>query len=359
MRKISVIIPWKGKPPKPLEFYTYLINQTVRPDEIIIVYQGGFDEIFNLYTDPRIRIVDARGTCGANLARNIGLRLAKGDILLFTDNDVKLTLDWVEKILKCFQENGVECIAGGMISANPEEFLSRYLDFSIISPARAAKVNMKAVNIIKKIFKKTSIKIKLLEKGDMLISGDIPLSTLIVTCNFALTRQVVEAVGYFDEDYGAYGSDDIDYAYRILKTGYKILCSPRIIVYHYHRNTLLKLIKRYVQYGLGFSIFKHKHPESVFSKALNYMLLFLFSYFSITVILHILGIFYVSIPMIIFSYSVLVIHNVIKHRRKLQVHEIFLYALLDFILILAACIAIIAGDITLFIKKHLKLRKEQ
>jgi len=353
LTRISLIIPLKGRPPRPEEFYLSILQQTLKPDEVIIVYQGGFDEIFEKYVARIIRIIDARGTSGANLARNIGIKNASGDILIFTDSDVRLKEDWIENIVKLFEEYpDVNCIAGSMVSANPEAFLSKYLDFSIISPTRAAKVNLKVINIINRLLK-SNIKVKIIDEKT-LIENDIPLSTLIVTCNFAIKREIVNKVGFFDEEYKAYGSDDIDYAYRILKNGYKILCVPQLIVYHYHRNTITRLVKRYFQYGLGFSIFKRKHPESTFSRALNYMLLFLSSYFTLSIISILARFYLVGLTMILFSYSVLLLHNIIRHRKKLGAWEIISYAFLDLLLITVSCIGIIVGDIVSVVRRFLK-----
>jgi len=357
LAKISLIVPLKGKPPKPEELYLSILQQTLKPDEIIIVYQGGFDEIFEKYTASEIKIIDARGTSGANLARNIGIKNALGDILIFTDSDVRLTENWVENIIKLFEKYpDIYCVAGSMVSANPEAFLSKYLDYSIISPTRAAKVNLEIVNIVNKLFKNNT-KVQIIDEG-ALIANDIPLSTLIVTCNFAIKRKIVDKVGFFDEEYKAYGSDDIDYAYRILKSGYKILCVPELVVYHYHRNTLVKLLKRYFQYGLGFSIFKRKHPESIFSKALTYILLFLLSYFVLSIIFLLLGFYLVGFSMFLFSYGVLLLHNIIRHRKKIRVSEIVSYAFLDLLLIIVSCLGIIAGDMVFTLRKFFKKQSE-
>lgn len=42
---------------------------------------------------------------GVGLSRNNALMRASGDILLFADDDVVYTNDYVEKIVKCFEGN--------------------------------------------------------------------------------------------------------------------------------------------------------------------------------------------------------------------------------------------------------------
>ncbi|MDW8022450.1 MAG: glycosyltransferase, partial [Nitrososphaerota archaeon] len=54
------------------------------------------------------------------IARNIGVSIAKGDIILFLDNDVVLHSDYVEKILEVFKENRNALGACGWINLEIE-----------------------------------------------------------------------------------------------------------------------------------------------------------------------------------------------------------------------------------------------
>ena len=53
----------------------------------------------------------------------------------------------------------------------------------------------------------------------------------IVGAFFLVRKQVVETVGMLDEDYFMYG-EDIDWAFRIKKAGWKILFNPSVTILH-------------------------------------------------------------------------------------------------------------------------------
>jgi len=72
-----------------------------------------------------------------------------------------------------------------------------------------------------------------------------------------LRHDILSDTGYLDEDFWAY-FEEIDLCWRIRLRGYKVLCVPSSVVYHYwggantprvqyfnHRNNLLTLIKNY------------------------------------------------------------------------------------------------------------------
>ena len=66
----------------------------------------------------------------------------------------------------------------------------------------------------------------------------------------AFRRKVAEEVGYFDEEIN-YGFDEVEFADRICRAGYKMVLDPEVFVWHKHRSTFWKLLKQNFQYGKG------------------------------------------------------------------------------------------------------------
>jgi GT2 family glycosyltransferase len=80
----------------------------------------------------------------------------------------------------------------------------------------------------------------------------------------AFRREVAEQVGYFDEKI-KYGFDEVEFADRICRAGYKIALDPEVTVWHKHRSTLAEFMKQNFQYGKGSGLVlrKNKLKDSV------------------------------------------------------------------------------------------------
>lgn len=66
----------------------------------------------------------------------------------------------------------------------------------------------------------------------------------------AFRRKVAEDVGYFDESI-RYGFDEVEFADRVCKAGYKMVLDPDVVVWHKHRSSLKEFLKQNFQYGKG------------------------------------------------------------------------------------------------------------
>jgi GT2 family glycosyltransferase len=110
MNKISVIIPTLDRVEYASAIVRLLTDQTIRPLEIIVVDQG---EKSNLERLQGIQYIHVE-PCGPATARNIGASMAKGEILLFVDDDGKIGSDFVEKHLFWYQHDFVDVVHGGV-----------------------------------------------------------------------------------------------------------------------------------------------------------------------------------------------------------------------------------------------------
>lgn len=88
---------------------------------------------------------------------------------------------------------------------------------------------------------------------NMILSQTTTLNAVIPyaqTANAAYRKEVMERIGYFDENMMSGG--DADLAWRMqLETGYKIRFVPEAIVKHKHRTTVKGLFDQFVKYGRG------------------------------------------------------------------------------------------------------------
>lgn len=112
-RKISVIIPTKNRPQDVVRCLESILNQTLLPDEIIIVDAGDTDELnskVERYSSEKIKIIHVGP--GLTYGRNVGVEASSGDILFFLDDDVVLEKDYVREMVKIFDGDSEKKIAG-------------------------------------------------------------------------------------------------------------------------------------------------------------------------------------------------------------------------------------------------------
>lgn len=109
--KVSVIIPTFNRPDGLLYTLESVLNQTVKPDEIIIVNDNSskhypIKKYFkNLNEDIRLKYIINEETKGACYSRNRGARESSGDVLMFLDDDDAWENQKIERHLNILKKN--------------------------------------------------------------------------------------------------------------------------------------------------------------------------------------------------------------------------------------------------------------
>lgn len=109
--KISVIVPTYNRVKSLQVAIGCLINQTLDSNlyEVIIVDDGSHDTTLYTLKELMLRHHQLKYIFQANkgpaAARNTGLKAARGRIVAFTDDDCEVAQDWLETILKSFNED--------------------------------------------------------------------------------------------------------------------------------------------------------------------------------------------------------------------------------------------------------------
>ena len=100
---ISVIIPTYNREKVIFNSVKSVLNQSFKYIEVIIIDDGSTDNTKNKIKhlkDKRIKYIKLNKTKGANYARNIGIKLAKGKFIAFQDSDDIYHVDKLEKQIK-------------------------------------------------------------------------------------------------------------------------------------------------------------------------------------------------------------------------------------------------------------------
>lgn len=111
---VSVIIPTYNRATTVKRAVESVLKQTYKLLEVIIIDDNSSDnteEIIKKIDDERIRYIKLEKNRGANFARNIGVELAKYEIIAFQDSDDEWHEDKLEIQMKYMQNEEIDFVA--------------------------------------------------------------------------------------------------------------------------------------------------------------------------------------------------------------------------------------------------------
>ncbi len=196
----AVVIPTKNRLTDLLRALEGLKHQTRRPDEIVIVDQSDSDKareiIKNLlgdFPDISLKYIFNRDISGLTAAKNLAVKLAKSDILLFIDDDIILDRKFMEVLhhvySKHFELSGVGGII--MLPGNKTSLLRRKLAILFqIGPFRDLRAVIQA---------------------GYLNNREIVPSWLLSGGLSSLKKEVFQKVSFNEDLHGASPIEDLDF----------------------------------------------------------------------------------------------------------------------------------------------------
>lgn len=208
--------------------------------ELIIVNSGSeniFDKISKQYHN-KIKIIlkppifSNLSYLSPSIARNIGAQKAKGKILLFSDADCILPVNWINDMIKPFQNKEITCIIGNRkpdIGKGLGTFIRKY-DFILYS---------NKFTLTKKIL----FNLKSLKSNNLFIS--------LSGNNFAIRKTIWFKLGGMKEIFKNPAGEDLMLETELIKNGYSILFNPRTKIIHNHPISIIGIIKKAFQRGKG------------------------------------------------------------------------------------------------------------
>lgn len=100
---VSIIIPAYNEEKNISQCIQSILNQTFRNFEIIVVDDGSTDRTKSIAKKYNVKLLSQKH-CGPGLAKNRGVKIARGKILLFIDADIYLEKNYIKNIIKPIQE---------------------------------------------------------------------------------------------------------------------------------------------------------------------------------------------------------------------------------------------------------------
>lgn len=108
---VSVIIPSYNREKTIVRAVNSVLNQSYKNLEVIVVDDCSSDNtasVLRVIADSRFRYIKLEKNSGACVARNTGVRLAKGNYIAFQDSDDYWHKDKIEKQLQYMKENNLD-----------------------------------------------------------------------------------------------------------------------------------------------------------------------------------------------------------------------------------------------------------
>lgn len=211
---LSVIVPTYNREEPLVRTLQSLLHQDYPDYEIIVVDQTPLHEPQTLkfleQHQDRVEVVKLKKP-NTSVAKNIGVRKAKGEIILFVDDDIKADANLLTQHFKNYADLGVGGVAGRVFSQD-------WIKGADLKPVGKVLPNGE---IILNFFS------NLKQEVDVVMGG-----------NASWRKEVFERVGGFDSNFiGNAMREEADLSLRIKAQGYKIVFEPQAIVYHFEHPT--------------------------------------------------------------------------------------------------------------------------
>jgi glycosyltransferase involved in cell wall biosynthesis len=224
---VSVIIPiYNGETDLP-ELIKCLYQQTYPKElvEYLLVDNNSSDRTSIIlaeakqkasYQGIKLRHLTEKQIQSSYAARNLGIRQAKNDILVFTDADCRPQADWLAKIVQPFSNSQIGIVVGEVVALPGQTLLEKYADRNHLMSQKF-----------------------LLEH---------PFFPYGQTANIAIRKQAFYEVGLF-RPYLSTGGD-ADICWRIQKeSSWQLTYAPDAIIQHRHRSNFKNFRSQFRRYG--------------------------------------------------------------------------------------------------------------
>lgn len=163
---------------------------------------------------------------GAAISTNMGVKLAKGEIVCSIDSDAIISKGWMKHITKEFKDPKVGSVAGYINTANTDFLPARLVGYELED--RYRNIRSKYVDHVS-------------------------------TCNTAYRRSAIRQVKGLDPD--IYYGYDVDLSYKLKKAGFKIILLKKVGCLHYWKDTFRGYLRQQFNVAYGRLQIIGKHPQ--------------------------------------------------------------------------------------------------
>lgn len=233
----SLIISTRNRPSFVVDLIRSVLEGDEVPTEIVVVDQSDAvnTDLATWETAGRSTLRYLWGPArGLSLGRNTGIAASSGAVLVFTDDDMLVPVDWFGCIVaQLLAANRRTVVTGRVIGGDPE-----------VPGAFAPSLSL---------------------ESELTVYRGRPGRDVLLPMNMALYRSAVDEVGPFDVRLGVGSrfpsSEDNDFGFRLLEAGYDVIYDPAVVVIHRAWRGPGALLPLRWAYGRGQGAYFSKHAS--------------------------------------------------------------------------------------------------
>ncbi|MDD1752497.1 MAG: glycosyltransferase [Methanotrichaceae archaeon] len=223
-----------------------------RSIEVIVVDNApSDDQTAKLVSEYPVRYV-REDRKGLNWARSRGALESRSEIVVYTDDDVIVDLNWINGILQPFFDPEIAAVTGLVMPLELETPAQEQFDSVYRNWRQFERREISAASISAALAYNVG-------------SG----------ANMAFRRQIVNKLSLFDSEMdcgtSTYAAGDLYAFYRLLSLGYRIIYNPNAIVWHQYKKDWNDMLKQLYGYNVGAysfyirCIFQHKDILAIYA----------------------------------------------------------------------------------------------
>jgi GT2 family glycosyltransferase len=221
--RVSIVIPTFNRPAN-LERCLKSISALDYPRdrfETLIVNDGGTlpseQVVFRIVSDIAVTVL-SQPNRGPAAARNTGIAAARGEFIVFIDDDCVVPPDWLTNVEAAIEKTPDTLIGGRTVNLFPENVFS--------------ETSQLIVDYVYRYY-----------------DGSAGNSTFFASNNIVVRSDLIRDIGGFDENFRT--AEDRELCRRWAASGRPFSYAPDVVVMHGHHLTLASLHAQHFSYGRG------------------------------------------------------------------------------------------------------------
>lgn len=232
--RYSVIVPVYNRPFEVKELLESLSKQSFKDFEVIIIEDGSTQdckqEVDSFQSSLNISYT-FKPNSGPGDSRNFGMKLAKGDFLVFFDSDCIVPSQYFEEVQNFLSKYALDAFGGPDKADNSFSDIQKAIDYAMTSLITTGGIRGK----------------------ENKLDNYQPRSF-----NMGISKDVYKKVGGFGD---IHPGEDPDLSYRIQNAGFEVGLIPNAFVYHKRRVDFGKFQKQVSKFGVVRPILMKWYPS--------------------------------------------------------------------------------------------------
>jgi glycosyltransferase involved in cell wall biosynthesis len=213
--------------------------------EVIVVDDASTDDSGQIAADAAARVVHRERSLGRAVARNAGLAVARGELVVFTDDDCEPESTWLEELIEPFADSHIDGVAGQTVTAATDRLEFRYLELrNPLRPLPEALLHTTSPWARLRNYLKMEVgPTREIDAGARLYN--------LVGANMALRRVHIDAVGGLDDSFLSSEEEQLCRSIHEQLGGATFVYQPSARVCHHYRPGFRDSLRRARLYGHG------------------------------------------------------------------------------------------------------------